>query len=152
MKTILTLLILLSTIAWFPAFGQLTDADLNQIRLIIREEVKTEIKAEITASETRMKEYVDLKIANVDNQISLKIANVDSQISLKIANVDSQIKTMNREIGAIRSQINVFIGIPLLIITLLFAWRALRDRANDKQIQALIAENADLKRQQTLTS
>ena len=141
MKTILTLSILLSTIAWFPAFGELTDADLNQIRLIIREEVKTEIKAEITASEARMKEYIDLRIANVD-----------SQINLKIANIDNQIKTTNREIGAIRSQINVFIGIPLLIITLLFAWRALRDRANDKQIQALIAENEHLKRQQTLTS
>ncbi|MDE0424480.1 MAG: hypothetical protein OXN25_06410 [Candidatus Poribacteria bacterium] len=130
MKTILTLSILFSTIAWFPALGELTDADLNQIRLIIREEVKTEIKAEITASEARMKEYIDLKIANVE----------------------SQIKANTREIGAVRSQINVFIGIPLLIITLLFAWRALRDRANDKQIQALIAENKDLKRQQTLTS
>ncbi|RKU39397.1 hypothetical protein C6496_01305 [Candidatus Poribacteria bacterium] len=130
MKTILTLLVFLSTITWFPAFGELTDADLNQIRLIIREEVKTEIKAEITASEARMKEYIDLKIANVD----------------------SQIKANTREIGAIRSQINVFIGIPLLIITLLFAWRALRDRANDKQIQALIAENEHLKRQQTITS
>ncbi len=130
MKTILTLSILLSTIAWFPALGELTDADLNQIRLIIREEVKTEIKAEITASEARMKEYIDLKIANVD----------------------SQIKANTREIGAVRSQINVFIGIPLLIITLLFAWRALRDRANDKQIQALIAENKDLKRQQTIAS
>ena len=130
MKTILTLSILFSTIAWFPALGELTDADLNQIRLIIREEVKTEIKAEITASEARMKEYIDLKIANVE----------------------SQIKANTREIGAVRSQINVFIGIPLLIITLLFAWRALRDRANDKQIQALIAENKDLKRQQTLIS
>ena len=129
MKTILALSILFSAIA-LPALGELTGADLNQIRLIIREEVKAEIKAEITASEARMKEYINLKIANVD----------------------SQIKTTNREIGAIRSQINIFIGIPLLIITLLFAWRALRDRANDKQIQALIAENKDLKRQQTITS
>ncbi len=141
MKTILTVSILLSTIAWFPALGELTNADLNQIRLIVREEVKTQIKVEITASEARMKEYIDLKIANVD-----------SQINLKIANVDNQIKTNTREISAIRSQINVFIGIPLLIITLLFAWRALRDRANDKQIQALIAENKDLKRQQIITS
>ena len=129
MKNILTLSILFSVIA-LPSLGALTDADLNQIRLIIREEVKAEIKAEITASEARMKEYINLKIANVDGQI----------------------KTTNREIDAIRSQINIFIGIPLLIITLLFAWRALRDRANDKQIQALIAENEDLKRQQTLTS
>lgn len=118
MKTILLLSILFSVIA-LPALGELTDADLNEIRLIVKEEVSSEI----TASEKRMKEYIDLKIENVDDEI----------------------KKNNSEIGAIRSQINVFIGIPLAIITLLFAWRALRDRANDKQIQALIAENENLK-------
>ncbi len=124
MKTILTLSILFSLIA-LPAFGELTDTDLNKIRLIFKEEVKSEI----TASERRMKEYIDLKIENVN----------------------SQIKRNSSEIEAMRSQNNIFIGIPLGIITLLFAWRALRDRANDKQIQALIAENENLKRQQTIT-
>ncbi|MDE0012504.1 MAG: hypothetical protein OXU36_15240 [Candidatus Poribacteria bacterium] len=128
MKNILVLLILFSAIT-LPALAELTDANLNQIRLIIRQEVKAEVKAEITASEDRMKEYINLKLENVNNQI----------------------KANSSEIGAIRSQMNVFIGIPLLIITLLFAWRALRDRANDKQIQALIAENEHLKRQQTIT-
>lgn len=124
MKVILAFSILFSVIA-LPAFGELTDAALNQIRLIVREEVK----AEITASEVRMKEYIGLKLDNVNNQI----------------------KTNNSEIGAIRTQINVFMGIPLAIITLLFAWRALRDQADDKQIQALIAENENLKHQQTIT-
>ena len=43
MKTIVVLLILLGTIA-LPALGALDDADLNQIRLIIKEEIKEEIK------------------------------------------------------------------------------------------------------------
>ena len=124
MKTILLLSIFFSAIV-LPVLGELTDADLNEIRLIVKEEVGSEI----IASEKRMKEYIDLKIENVDDEI----------------------KKNNSEIGAIRSQINVFIGVPLAIITLLFAWRALRDRANDKQIQALIAENENLKRQQTIT-
>ena len=124
MKNILVLSILFSAIA-LPAPGELTDADLDKIRLIVNEGVKKEN----AASETRMKEYINLKLDNVNNQI----------------------KTNNSEIGAIRSQMNVFIGIPLLIITLLFAWRALRDRANDKQIQALIAENEHLKQKQTIT-
>ena len=135
MKTILVLLILFFLIA-LPALGELTDTNLDKIRVIvnesekrIKEEVKTEIKSEITASEARMKEYIDLKIENVNNQI----------------------KANSSEIGAIRNQINIFIGLPLLIITLLFAWRALRDRANDKQIQLLIAENENLKAQQTIT-
>ena len=131
MKNILVLSILFSAIA-LPALGELTDADLDKIRVIVNDaeaRIKEDVKKENTASETRMKEYINLKLDNVNNQI----------------------KTNNSEIGAIRSQMNVFIGIPLLIITLLFAWRALRDRANDKQIQALIAENEHLKRQQTIT-
>ena len=131
MKTIFALLILFSAIT-LPALGELTDADLNKIRLIVREEVK----AEITASEARMKEYINLKLDNV---------------STEFKRVDSQIKTNNSEIGAIRSQINIFIGIPLTIITILFAWRAFRDRATDKQIQVLIADNENLKAQQTIT-
>ena len=39
MKTILVLSILFSAIA-LPALGELTDADLDKIRLIVREEVK----------------------------------------------------------------------------------------------------------------
>ena len=93
MKTVL--LILFSAIT-LPALGELTDADLNKIRLIVREEVK----AEITASEARMKEYIDLKLDNVNTEFK---------------RVDSQIKTNNSEIGAIRNQINIFIGIPLTI-------------------------------------
>ena len=142
MKTILALSILFFFIA-LPALGELTDADLNKIRVIvnesekrIKEEVKTEIKSEITASEARMKEYIDLKFNNVNTEFK---------------RIDSQIKTTTSEIGAIRSQINIFIGIPLLIITALFAWRALRDRAVDKQIQLLIAENENLKAQQMIT-
>ena len=42
MKTILVLSILVSAIA-LPALGELTDADLNEIRLIVKEEVKSEI-------------------------------------------------------------------------------------------------------------
>ena len=80
-----------------------------------------------------MKEYIDLKLNNVN---------------IEFKRVDNQIKTTTSEIGAIRSQINIFIGLPLLIITALFAWRALRDRAIDKQIQLLIAENENLKAQQ----
>ena len=41
MKTILVLSILFWAIA-LPALGELTDADLDKIRLIVKEEVKTE--------------------------------------------------------------------------------------------------------------
>ena len=131
MKTILVSLSILFSAIALPTFAELTDADLDKIRLIVREEVK----AQITASETRMKEYIDLKLDNVNTEFK---------------RVDSQIKTNDSEIGAIRSQLNLFVGIPLGIITILFAWRALSERANDKQIHAIITENENLKKQQTI--
>ena len=53
MKTILARSILFSLIA-LPVLGQLSDADLNKIRLIVKEEVKSEI----TASEVSPLEQV----------------------------------------------------------------------------------------------
>ena len=54
-------LILFSAIA-LPTFAELTDADLNKIRLI----VKDEVKSEIGASEKRMKEYISQEIKTVN--------------------------------------------------------------------------------------
>ena len=86
MKTLVVLLILFCVIA-LPALGELTDADLDKIRLIVKEEVKTEIagvrqelkaeiagvrqelKAEIAASETRTREHIDLKIDAVNKSL-----------------------------------------------------------------------------------
>ena len=76
MKTILVLSMLFCAIA-LPAFGELTDADLDKIRLIVKEEVKTEItglrqelKAEIAGSEKRLKDYIDVRIESVDKRFS----------------------------------------------------------------------------------
>ena len=40
MKMILALSILFSVIAWFPSLSELTDADINEIHLIVKEEIK----------------------------------------------------------------------------------------------------------------
>lgn len=57
MKTTLPLLILFSLIA-LPSFGELTKADLNEIRLIVQEEIKKEptpIKTKIDGIDTRLR-------------------------------------------------------------------------------------------------
>ncbi len=94
MKTILVLSMVFCAIA-LPALGELTDADLDKIRLIVKEEVKTEItgvrqeiagvrqelkaeitavrqemKAEIAGSEKRLKDYIDVRIESIDKRFS----------------------------------------------------------------------------------
>ena len=78
MKTILALSILFSVMA-LPALGALTDADLDKIRLIVKEEikgvqeeiksVKEEIKAEITIINSKI-DGLDARLRNVETGVA----------------------------------------------------------------------------------
>ena len=116
MKTILALSILLATIA-LPTFGELTNADLNQIRLI----VKDEVKSEIGASETRMKLYVDAKIDSLKTPVTWLIGLLVAIIAV--------------------------IGLPLAILTIFLGWRSIKDNTQEKQIEVLTQEIEALKQQ-----
>ena len=64
MKTIFLFSILFCAIA-MPALAELTDADLDKIRLIVNDEIDASEKrfdAKIQASETRMKEHITQQI------------------------------------------------------------------------------------------
>ena len=134
MKTVLVLSILFSAIA-LPAFGELTDADLDKIRLIVKEEVKAEItavrqeiadvrqelKAEIAGSEKRIKDYIDVSIEGVDKRFS----------------------AYNWVIYILMPLIVVAIGAP----TSVMAWRSGRDRSLERQVETLAKEIELLKEQ-----
>ena len=121
MKTILVLSILFCVIA-LPALGELTDADLDKIRLIVKEEVKTEI----ASSETRIKAYIDVSIEGVDKRLS----------------------TYNWVISVLMPLIVAAIGIPTAII----AWRSGRDRSLERQVETLTQEIETLKQQRIVNS
>ena len=134
MKTILVLSILFWAIA-LPALGELTDADLDKIRLIVKEEVKTEIagvkteiagvkqelKAEIASSEKRVKEYINIRVDSVEKRLS----------------------TYNWVIYVLMPLIVATIGIP----TAIMAWRSGKDRSLERQVETLAQEIETLKQQ-----
>ena len=103
MKTILLFSILFCAIA-MPAIGELSDADLDKIRLI----VKDEVNSEITASEERMKTYVDTKVDGLKTPITWLIGILVAIIAV--------------------------IGLPLAILTIFLGWRSVRDASLQQQI------------------
>ena len=105
MKMILLCSTLLSAVA-MPAIGELSDADLDKIRLI----VKDEVKSEITASEERMKTYVDTKVDGLKTPITWLIGILVAIIAV--------------------------IGLPLAILTIFLGWRSVRDTSLQQQIDA----------------
>ena len=71
MKTILLFSILFSVIA-MPALGELTEADLNEIRLIVNDaekRIKEEIKAESAITHTKI-DGLDTRLRNVETNIA----------------------------------------------------------------------------------
>ena len=72
MKTVL-LSTLLFCVIGLPSFAELTDADLDKIRLIVKEE----IKKEATGSEARIKEYISQEVKTVN----VKISETDKRLS-----------------------------------------------------------------------
>ncbi len=83
MKTMIALSILFCATT-LPVLGELTDADLDKIRLIVKEEVKTEI----TASEKRTKEYIDLKIDAVNARIDVLEESLNARIDVTNTRID----------------------------------------------------------------
>ena len=126
MKTILVLSILFCAMA-LPTFAELTDADLDKIRLIVKaseSSLKEHTKSEIESSETRMQSYVDAKIESVKTPIAWLIGILVAMIAI--------------------------IGLPLAILTIFLGWRSIKDNAQERQIEVLTREIETLKQQRTV--
>lgn len=109
----------------YPAFGELTTRDLEQIRLIVKEDVRVIVKEEITASEGRMKEYVDVKFESIEGKFTLVVGFISALIVLIV----------------------VTVGIPQILL----AWRGKNEREQDKRIKELAEEIEALKQQRIAT-
>ena len=124
MKTILVLSIFFSAIA-LPALSELTDADLNQIRLIVNDEIDASEKRfdeKIQASETRLKEHITRQVDSLKTPVAWLIGILVAVIAL--------------------------IGIPLVVLTIMIAWRSVKDNSQEKINQELREEIEALKQQQ----
>jgi chromosome segregation ATPase len=124
MKTILVLSILLCAIA-LPALAELTDADLDKIRLIVKEDIKAElapIKSDIVTLKTDVAR-LEGRITGLEGRLN----GIEKQIS----------HATNVTYGLMVSLIVVAIGIP--------AWRGKRDSDQERRIEALTREIETLK-------
>ena len=104
-----------------PVFSELSDSDLQRIREVVQiavaaegKQIRTEMTAAIDASEKRMKEYVDLKISEVNSQF----AQVNSQFIQVNNSIDEVGKRLNiafTVLGWLFALVIAAIGIPQLI-------------------------------------
>ena len=110
-----------------PAFSELTPQDLDKIRLVVKEEVaasEKRLRGEIADSETRMKQYVDIKFDSIDERLVLVVGFVSALIILIV----------------------VTVGIPQIIM----AWRGNSEREQNRKIDELVREIEELKQKRII--
>lgn len=123
MKHILLFSILFCAIA-MPSIGELTDADLDKIRLIVQEEIKP-IEADIVLLKTDTA-WIRGKLEGVDEQFE---------------GVNNQITHSRRITYGLIALIVAAVGIPQIII----AWRSKKDSTQEKQFEELKKEIEELR-------
>ena len=103
MKIVTLLLLFLLTTS---AYGELTKEDLRAI-----------IKEEITASEKRTREYIDLKIDTLDNKLSARIDAANTRIDALDQTVDVLDESLNTRIDYATEDFDPFWVTMILLIT-----------------------------------
>ena len=154
MKTVFLLSVLFCAIT-LPALGDLTDTDLNRIRLIINEEIEEAIKpikTDIVTLQTDVA-WMRGKLESVDKQFE----SVDKQFE----SVDKQFESVDKQFVGVRNQIThvtyltyglialivAAVAIPQILITL----QSAKDRSLERQVEILTQEMEVLKQQRIVT-
>jgi archaellum component FlaC len=136
MKNVFLFSILFCIIA-LPALGELTDTDLNRIRLIINEEIKKE------SSTTNQKiDALDARIQNVEKDVAWVRGKLDG-IDKQFEGIHEQIMHVTYATYGVIGVIILVVGIPQITLTL----RSGRDRSLERQIEVLTREVETLKQQ-----
>ena len=144
MKTILLLSILLSVSITLPALGELTDADLNKIRLIIKEEVEP-IKKDVAVLQGQI-QGIEKRFDDVNKRfddVNKRFDDLKDSVNRRFDDVNRRLDHSNNLAYALIALIVVAVGIPQIIIA--SRWR--KDLQLEKQVQGLVAEIETLKQQ-----
>ena len=115
------------------AFSVLDSADINEIRLIIKEENE--------ASEERMQKRMETYISQEISKVNTRISEMDKRLSNSILELDKRLNTLSSVVIALMALIAVMIGLPQIIALLQQRSKNKQFAEQQKQIEALKVEH-----------
>ena len=147
----MVILIVLFLLFTAPAFSELRPADLDKIRLIVKEEVE----AAVTKSEARMSKYIETSETRMSKYVEASETRMKDQMSLEMSKLNSTIAEMDKRLNqifmlviALIAFIAVVIGVPQIIL----AMQRRNQRAQNEKIEAQQKQIEALQQQmETLT-
>ncbi len=127
------------------AYSQLIDADLNKIRLVVKEEVE--------ASEKRMKEYVDTTEKRMKEYVTQEIAKEIRPVNASITEMGKRLDNIFTLVIVLVGFIAAVVGIPQIIVAMQGKNIKKQDHQIEslhKQIENLLQEIEKLKQERTV--
>ena len=82
--------------------------------------------------------------------IKTEIQNLNGKIDDKFNSLEKRFDSIEKNFDRQNTLIIACIAIPMALITLMIAWRSVKDNSQEKQIEALTQEIETLKQQQIL--
>ena len=146
MKTMILFTALFSFLISLPVSAELTDADLDKIRLLILESEKRmkediiALRTEIAESEKRMRE--DMTKLRTELKVDIETLKID------VARLEGSVRSIEKMITWLMIPIVVVVAVPSGIM----AWRSRKDREQEKINQELREEIEILKQRQPFSS
>ena len=135
------------------ALSELNEADLNKIRLIVKEEVEVSekrMKEYVDNRETRMKDNVDNSETRMKDYITQEIKSEIRPVNNTIAEMDKRLNNIFIMVMTLGAFIAVAVGIPKIIVTMQGKDIKLQNsklESQQKQIEDLLQEIESMKQQ-----
>ena len=112
-----------------PAFGQLTKEDLRTI-----------LKEEITASEKRTREYIDLKVESINARIdatNARIGELDKNLNARIDALDKSLNARINDVWIMMIALVGLIAAAIAVPQIIIAYKERGQKEMQRQIDQL---------------
>ena len=112
-----------------PAFGQLTKEDLRTI-----------LKEEITASEKRTREYIDLKVESINTRIdatNARIGELDKNLNARIDALDKSLNARINDVWIMMIALVGLIAAAIAVPQIIMAYKERGQKEMQRQIDQL---------------
>ncbi len=135
-KLLVSLSILLSVIVFFPLQADTAETAIETDIAVIKAEIQN-LNGKIDSTFQTLDGKIDSTFKTLDRKIDNKFNTLDRKIDDKFNALEKRFDNFEKNFDRQNTRIIACIAIPMALITLMIAWRSIKDNSLQKQIDTL---------------
>ena len=135
-KLLISLSILFSAIVLFPLRADTAESAIQTDIAVIKTEIQN-LNGKIDSTFKTLDGKIDDKFNTLDGKIDSTFKALDGKIDDKFNTLEKRFDSLEKNFDRQNTLIIACIAIPMALITLMIAWRSIKDASLQKQIDTL---------------